>query len=252
MAARSGLSHLLDFDLKYFGGRAWIVGVDEAGRGALAGPVCAAALAASSIFYFNQTCRKCVEFIDDSKKLTPSQRESLYDSLCSLKKDGFLDFEAAFSSVEEIEKFNILGATKMAMARALNILNERLELNLPRKSDSVPTLFGEDTGDLSKARLLIDGNCLKNFPYVHLGIVKGDAASFAIAAASVIAKVTRDRFMESLALKYPEYGFDRHKGYGTVSHSRSLTVYGPSDAHRSSFLKKRGEASSSGVQGKLF
>ncbi len=241
MAARSDLKSLVGFDAEYLVGRTWLVGVDEAGRGALAGPVCAAAFAASSGFYSNPACLKRVEFINDSKKLTPSQRDTLYDSLCGLRAGGFVDFEAAFSSVEEIEKFNILGATKIAMARALNLLDGRLELRL-KSSGAAATLFGENPADLSRAQLLIDGNSLKKFPYMHFGVVKGDASSFAIAAASIIAKVSRDRFMDSMALKYPEYGFERHKGYGTALHLQSLLVHGASSAHRPSFLKKlRGE-----------
>ncbi|MBO6102715.1 MAG: ribonuclease HII, partial [Opitutales bacterium] len=147
------------------------------------------------------------------------------------------DFEASFASVEEIERLNIVGATKLAMARAVSAVNARGCLNLA-PSCAPATLFGEGDADISRADVLIDGIPLKNFPYRHLAVVKGDAQSLAIAAASIVAKVVRDDFMDELALKYPRYGFEIHKGYGTPAHRQNILIYGACAAHRPSYLKK--------------
>ena len=141
----------------------------------------------------------------------------------------------------------------MAMARAARALNERLVLNL-RAAGAAATLFGESGLDASKAQVLIDGREMKKFPYSHMAVVKGDAQSLAIAAASIVAKVTRDRLMEELSEKYPRFGFEKHKGYGTAAHLQSLMLFGPTKEHRKSFLKKlRPESGESEArQGNLF
>lgn len=250
--AKKTINSLLQFDLDSMLGRSWLVGIDEAGRGALAGPVCAGAVAVSAKLYKNQKCIDFLSELNDSKKLTEPVRESLYKKLEELKALGFLDFEAGFASVEEIETQNILVATQLAMARACQVLNERLNLSL-RSASSVATLFGESALDVSLAEVLIDGKPMKKFPYAHRAVVKGDASSLAIAAASIIAKVSRDRLMKNLAMNYPRYAFEVHKGYGTALHLQSLMLYGASDVHRKSFLKKiRGETISPDSQGELF
>lgn len=228
---------LAEFDSEYMLGRSWLVGIDEAGRGALAGPVVAGAVAVSDAFYKNAKFLEHLATLDDSKKLTEHMREDLYKHLEELKAAGALDFEAGFASVEEIERDNILVATQTAMARACAALNERLSLNL-KPAGATATLFGESALDLSLANVLIDGKPMKKFPFAHRAVVKGDGSSLAVAAASIVAKVTRDRFMENLAAKYPRYGFEVHKGYGTAAHSQALLLFGASDAHRPSFLKK--------------
>ena len=179
-----------------------ICGVDEAGRGPLAGPVCAAAV----ILPRNLE----IAGLNDSKKLTPKRRDALYDIIVSRA----VAYGVAFATVAEIETLNILQATYLAMNRAI----EKLSV-LP-------------------ALALIDGNCNAGIGISSRCVIGGDGKCASIAAASIIAKVTRDRYMLEMAEKYPEYGFDRHKGYGTAEHYLVLRKIGPSEIHRMSFLKK--------------
>lgn len=247
------IQKLAQFDAPYLRSKRFIVGVDEAGRGALAGPVVAAAMCVSDKFYADKQLLKAIEKLDDSKKLDHNLRAELFEKFSNLKKNGIIDFEAQSASVAEVESLNILGATKLAMRRALDAVNARNSLNLA--SSSAPaTLFGEGGGDISRAEVLIDGIKLKNFPYRHIAVVKGDAQSLAIAAASIIAKVTRDTLMEDLAQKYPRYGFEIHKGYGTPAHLQNILIYGASEIHRPSFLKnlRESEGKEKSVQGELF
>ena len=178
-----------------------VCGVDEAGRGPLAGPVCAAAV----ILPRGVT----IEGLDDSKKLTEKRREALYDVIIAAAEA----YGVAFADVEEIEKLNILGATYLAMNRAIAALGVGIDL------------------------ALIDGNRNAGIEYPSRCIVKGDAKCVSIAAASVLAKVTRDRYMRALAEKYPGYGFERHKGYGTKAHYAAIRALGPCPEHRPSFLR---------------
>ena len=179
-----------------------ICGVDEAGRGPLAGPVCAAAV----ILPLGLE----IEGLNDSKKLTEKRREALYDVICA----EAVSYGIAFADVEEIETLNILEATFVAMNRAIAKLTVRPDL------------------------ALIDGNRSKGIAVPAQAVVKGDAHCASIAAASILAKVTRDRYMLEQAALYPQYGFDQHKGYGTKAHYAALREYGPSPIHRLSFLKK--------------
>lgn len=183
-------------------GYAMICGVDEAGRGPLAGPVFAAAVV------LPENCD--VEGIDDSKKLTPKKREILYDRI----KETAVCFFVASASVEEIESINILNATHLAMFRAVQGL------------EFVPDM------------VLADGVSSPDFGLPTRTIIKGDSLSVSIAAASILAKVERDRFMLTLSHKYPVYNFAQHKGYGTALHIDTIRQYGPSPIHRMSFLKK--------------
>lgn len=180
-----------------------ICGVDEAGRGPLAGPVCAAAVILPA---------GCViEGLNDSKKLTEKKREALYDPI----REAAVACGIAFASVEEIETFNILQATFLAMERAVAQL--------------------EPAADFA----LIDGNRLPaGLPIPAQTLVKGDALSASVAAASILAKVTRDRYMLEQAAAYPQYGFEKHKGYGTKAHVEAIKAFGPCPIHRPSFLKK--------------
>lgn len=178
-----------------------VCGVDEAGRGPLAGPVCAAAV----ILPRGVT----IEGLDDSKKLTEKRREALYDVIIAAAEA----YGVAFAAVEEIEKLNILGATYLAMNRAIAALGVGIDL------------------------ALIDGNRNAGIEYPSRCVVKGDAKCVSIAAASVLAKVTRDRYMRALAEKYPGYGFERHKGYGTEAHYAAIRALGPCPEHRPSFLR---------------
>ena len=179
-----------------------LCGVDEAGRGPLAGPVCAAAVILPRGLE--------IQGLNDSKKLTEKKREELYSVIC---KEA-LSFGIAFATVEEIEERNILGATFLAMNRALEQLDPQPEL------------------------ALIDGNRNTGILVPSRCVVKGDAKCADIAAASILAKVTRDRYMLEQAKLYPEYRFEQHKGYGTKLHYEALREYGPSPIHRMSFLKK--------------
>ncbi len=179
-----------------------ICGVDEAGRGPLAGPVCAAAV----------ILPKGLEIpgLTDSKKLTDKKRRELYPII----KEQALAYGIAFASEREIDEINILQATFLAMQRALDQLALRPDL------------------------ALIDGNREKDFGLPVKTVVKGDSLSTNIAAASVLAKVTRDDVMEEMAKTYPQYGFEIHKGYGTKAHYEALRTHGPSPIHRMTFLKK--------------
>jgi ribonuclease HII len=184
-----------------------LAGVDEAGRGPLAGPVVAAAAILDRAFLESEQYG-LLRDIDDSKTLSESQRESAF---AFLTERAPMIFAVGVADVAEIDQLNILRATHLAMARALNALSP-----LP---------------DLA----LVDGLPVKGLPCPSLAIVDGDARSLIIAAASIVAKVTRDRLMQTLDRQYPAYGFARHKGYGTKAHMQALFEFGPCPAHRRSF-----------------
>ena len=183
-------------------GYRFICGVDEAGRGPLAGPVCAAAV----ILPVNID----IPGLNDSKKLTDKRRRELVPVI----KEQALAYGIAFADEKEIDEINILQATFLAMERAVSQLKVRPDY------------------------LLIDGNRQKDFGVPGETVVKGDSLSASIAAASVLAKVTRDDLMLEMAEKYPAYGFEVHKGYGTKAHYAALREYGPCQLHRMTFLKK--------------
>ena len=180
-----------------------ICGVDEAGRGPLAGPVCAAAVILPPDLE--------LEGLNDSKKLSEKRREALYPLIC----EQALAYGIAFASEQEIDELNILQATFLAMRRAVGQLGLKLDL------------------------ALVDGNREPDFGDIPVRtIIKGDSRSANIAAASILAKVTRDRFMLEQDAVYPQYGFAVHKGYGTQKHYAALREFGPCPIHRRSFLKK--------------
>ena len=179
-----------------------ICGVDEAGRGPLAGPVCAAAVILRE--------GQIIEGVNDSKKLSEKKREALFDVI----KEEALDYSVAFATVEEIEEMNILNATMLAMKRAVEGLKTSADY------------------------ALIDGNRLPPLDIPCEYVIKGDAKSMSIAAASILAKVSRDRLCYEYAEKYPQYCFDKHKGYGTKLHVEKIREYGPCEIHRMSFLTK--------------
>ena len=179
-----------------------ICGVDEAGRGPLAGPVCAAAVILPE--HLQIPC------LTDSKKLTDKKRRELYPII----QEQAIAYGIGLASESEIDEINILQATFLAMRRALEQLSVRPEI------------------------ALIDGNRETDFGLPVKTVVKGDSLSANIAAASILAKVTRDNIMVELAQQYPEYGFEIHKGYGTKAHYEALRQYGPCPIHRRSFLKK--------------
>lgn len=186
----------------YDSGVKLICGVDEAGRGPLAGPVCAAAVILPRGLD--------IPGLNDSKKLSEKKREALFDVICSSAKA----YGIAFAEVEEIESQNILNATFLAMNRAIAKLGIEPEL------------------------ALIDGNRNSGIELPSRCVIKGDSTCADIAAASILAKVTRDRYMLEMAREYPQYHFEKHKGYGTKLHYEALREYGPSPIHRRSFLRK--------------
>lgn len=187
--------------LKNAEGYSVICGCDEAGRGPLCGPVVAAAV----ILPLGLT----IEGLDDSKKLTEKKREALYDIIV----EKALAYGIAESSAEEIDRINILNASMLAMQRAIDQLSIRPDC------------------------ALIDGNCNRGFTLPAFPVVKGDSKSMSIAAASILAKVTRDRMCTELDRMYPQYGIAKHKGYPTKDHMDAVRLYGPSPIHRKSFLK---------------
>ena len=180
----------------------YICGVDEAGRGPLAGPVCAAAVILPRDLE--------IPGLTDSKKLTDKKRRELFPII----KEKAVAYGIGFASEQEIDEINILQATFLAMQRAIDQLEGKADM------------------------ALIDGNRQKDFGLPAVTVVKGDSLSASIAAASVLAKVTRDDLMLEMAETYPEYGFEIHKGYGTKAHYEALRKHGASPIHRQSFLKK--------------
>lgn len=183
-------------------GYRFVCGVDEAGRGPLAGPVCAAAV------ILPPDCE--IEGLNDSKKLSEKKRELLFDVI----KEKAVAYSIAYGTLEEIEKYNILEATYLAMNRAIEGLSQKPDF------------------------ALIDGNRIpKGIEIPCETVVKGDMKSCSIAAASILAKVTRDRLMVEYSQKYPQYKFEKHKGYGTKEHYEAIKQYGVCEIHRLSFLK---------------
>lgn len=193
---------LFDFDSEIRNKYGIVCGVDEAGRGPLAGDVYAAAVILSD--------ETLIEGLNDSKKISEKNRELLFDII----KEKAVAYCIATASVEEIDSLNILQATMLAMKRAVEGLSK--------------------TPDYA----LVDGNKLPSFECPAQYVIKGDATSASIAAASVLAKVARDRYMKEIAERYPEYQFEKHKGYGTKLHYEMLEKYGASEVHRKSFLRK--------------
>jgi ribonuclease HII len=177
-----------------------IAGIDEAGRGPLAGPVAAAAVILPGGFLLHG--------LNDSKKLSAAKREALYDAITSSPE---IEWSVATASVEEIDTLNILRATHLAMRRAAQ--------GLAPPPD----------------HCLIDGLPVRDFPFPHRAVVQGDSLSLSISAASILAKVTRDRIMRVINDEFPHYGFAQHQGYGTAQHMDALRIHGPCRHHRRSF-----------------
>ncbi len=199
------MSDMLEYEtMLYKSGAKYICGIDEAGRGPLAGPVCAAAVILPKDIL--------IDGINDSKKLSPKKRELLYDEIT--EKASAWACEFVFQDV--IDKINIRQATHLAMQKAVNALEIKPDV------------------------LIIDGNDGIEFADIKSKyIIKGDTKSQTIAAASIIAKVTRDRYMTELAKAYPQYGFEKHKGYGTKAHCEAIREYGVSEVHRKSFMTSK-------------
>ena len=186
----------------YLRGFTAVCGIDEAGRGPLAGPVCAVAVLLPEGLV--------IDGLNDSKKLSEKKRELLFPVI----QENALAFGIGFADEKEIDEINILQATFLAMRRAFDAMQRRCDY------------------------VLVDGNRMPPMPVPGETVVKGDAKSPSIAAASILAKVSRDRVMLEYAKQYPEYQFEKHKGYGTKAHVEALRAFGPSPIHRRTFLKK--------------
>lgn len=203
IAPKQTTEALYDWDAQKASGGIVLCGVDEAGRGPLAGDVYAAAV-------ILDPAKPQITGLNDSKKMTEKKREMLYP----LVLESSLAYCVATATVEEIETYNILGATMLAMRRAVAGLS------------------------FAPGLVLVDGNRLPDLSFPAETVVKGDANSASIAAASILAKVSRDRALVELDMQYPQYGFAKHKGYGTKAHYDAILQYGPSPVHRPSFLRK--------------
>ena len=198
------MNKLYDFDKEY---NRLVIGVDEAGRGPLAGPVVAAAVVIKGYSSY-------LDEVNDSKKLTESKRERIFENILN---DNNILYGVGIVNADIIDEINILQATYIAMKEAI---------------ENIPNI------DKERYLILVDGNReIKDCKYVQETIVKGDSKSLSIATASIIAKVTRDRIMKELDLKIPGYNFSKHKGYGTKEHYKLLRENGASNIHRKSFLK---------------
>lgn len=202
------MPNLLEFERACWArGLSRVAGVDEAGRGPLAGPVVAACVfVPAEVSEREYSC--ALADLNDSKQLTPAKRDLFFDAIHRL---AGVEVGVGVADHEEIDRLNILRATHLAMARAVD--------SLPSRPDHV----------------LVDGLPVPGFPCESTALVHGDSRSFLIAAASVIAKVTRDRQMDLLDIRFPEYGFAKHKGYGTREHVQALFELGPCPEHRRSF-----------------
>ncbi len=185
-----------------------VIGLDEVGRGPLAGPVISCGCHFKNYTILNEF----KEFIGDSKKLSEKKRLLSFKFLHNLKKEGIIDFHLGIANVNEIDNLNILGATKLSMKRVVDKFN------------------------LKNAYLIIDGNFSLNYKsYKEQSIIKGDNKSLSIAAASIIAKVHRDRLMKKLSIKFQDFGWEKNSGYGTKKHIENIHRFGPTIHHRKTF-----------------
>lgn len=231
---------LRGFDLKQINGVTSLIGVDEVGRGAFAGPVVAAAVVVTREFLESRWAIVKGGRVNDSKQISAEQREELWAEFEKLAAAGRIHAHHGSASVEEIEQFNILGATKLAMRRALAGIYPAEAFEQRRTEPDLFSSFEERATfqPTVSARVIVDGLPLRGFPYPHSAFVNGDARSLCIAMASIIAKVTRDRLMVEMATKFPGYGFAQHKGYGTEEHRDAVLRIGRCAEHRETFLRK--------------
>ena len=210
---------LQEYDAKLMLKAGSLIGLDEVGRGALAGPVFTAACLLKENFFLKKENLNITTDFRDSKKMSAKLREQAFENLIHLKEVGALDFEITSASVREIELLNISGATRLSFDRALK------------------AIFARNTS-FAQSLILMDGKPLKDFPYPHKAIVGGDDRSLAIACASILAKVARDRLMDSLGKQFPGYDWQKNKGYGTKFHREQLRLAGSCSEHRALFLRK--------------
>jgi ribonuclease HII len=207
-----------------------LVGVDEAGRGCLAGPVFAGAVFLPESLFSRRWTSFKAPLIDDSKKLTENERNVALAFLHKLREKDDVRIDIGTADVEEIETHNILGATTLAMGRALE------GLDIPLESAELP--LWSTAKEEKPPPVLVDGRPVKRLAYHQEALVQGDGKSLAIALASVLAKVERDRWMTEAHERFPDYGWDRNRGYGTAEHRRGIRESGPCPLHRRLFLRK--------------
>lgn len=239
--------------------RCGVLGVDEAGRGSWVGAVVAAAAYILPEAYLDSRLRENCGLIDDSKKLSKEQRESLFAQISDWQAAGLLRVAAGQAQVPEIEAHNIVGATALAMRRAIAALKLPCELPagqclkvggkraaLPQPSTqgqitfSAPPPPSQQQIRSTPPQVWVDGNPMASrLPFAHTGIVGGDGISLAIAIASIWAKVTRDRLLAQMAEQFPQYGWERNAGYGTAAHAEALRAHGACCHHRPRFLRKQ-------------
>jgi ribonuclease HII len=207
------MNERMAFDREAIGDHAYLLGIDEAGRGPLAGPVVVCGVKMSQKFLHHLADFPLLEADKDSKKLSPKKREILFQHLLELRQKYMLQWALALRNPKIIDAINILEATTEAMG------------------DVICKLY------MQNIKILIDGNPVRHLPFEHRGVIRGDGKSFCLGMASIIAKITRDRIMDAFGKKYPQYGFEKHKGYGTAAHISAIKKYGPSPIHRKTFCK---------------
>jgi ribonuclease HII len=225
------------YDRKLVKGLPGIVGVDEAGRGCLAGPVVAGCTILPSSFFADSKNRKAVEKINDSKQISEMEREILFQKIQTWIDQGKLFGATGSATIEEIEEHNIVGATCLAMQRAMEAASVKSKgLWLPFQTQETD-LFTQDVSKDLQWRVLVDGRSMKRLPIRHMGLIKGDTISLAVAMASLLAKVTRDQRMRQLDRQFPHYRFASNKGYGVPVHLKALEEHGTTEHHRPRFLR---------------
>ena len=229
------MASLASFDRKKGADRPGIAGVDEAGRGSLCGPVVAGAVLLDAGFYGEPTWLRKLAGANDSKKLSPEKRAVFRARIAEMEAEGKLKTAWATGSVMEISAHNILGATRLAMARCIAKLAQGAIAPLFAAAGTEGELFGRS--DARTFLVLVDGLPLRPFAWAHESVKGGDGKSLAIALASIIAKVERDRMLVAMHERYPQYGFATHKGYGTPEHVDALRKHGSCAEHRDLFVR---------------
>jgi len=219
---------LVGFDKRHIGAADCLIGIDEAGRGCLAGPVVAAAVRCRKAFYHTSWCSRNSRMVDDSKRLSAAQRAAVVTRFRYALEQDWIRLGIGIATIDEIERYNVYHANSLAMRRALEQVADIEEA----------PLWEETAEQADPVRILIDGKPIRTFPNRHAAIVKGDQKSLAIALAGIHAKQHRDNLMDQLDRDYPEYRFAQHKGYGTEMHVAALKNLGPCPHHRLSFLCK--------------
>ncbi|MCC5833690.1 MAG: ribonuclease HII [Opitutales bacterium] len=230
--SRATLCPRWQFDCAAIAGQDWLVGVDEAGRGALAGPVVAAAVAVRASYFQALPEAFDLNLIRDSKQIREAQRETLFEQVSTLAEQGLALHAIGEGSVDEINRLDILGATCLAMWRAIQQLQE---MGLPHIEFGIDELFQESG---KRVRILVDGIHLKRLELPHEGVVKGDDRSHVIALASILAKVSRDRKMRDLDRRHSHFLWASNKGYGSRAHCDAIRAKGPSKWHRKQFIHR--------------